>query len=169
MPNDRFYWNIHNIPPLGRILFLINQNQDAISAIIPETHRDFDSYQQRYLLLQDAPLVDHAAHQIIEYINGDRVIFDRIYTPSGSHFQLSVWSTLSKTDYGETYSYKDIASMMDIPGSYRAVASAIAANPLLIVIPCHRITLKNQTIGNYSAGKILKEKLLCIERMHRKY
>ena len=46
--------------------------------------------------------------------------------------------------------------MMHIPDSYRAVASAIAANPLLIVIPCHRVIPKNQTIGNYSAGKILK-------------
>ena len=58
---------------------------------------------------------------------------------------------------------------MDIPGSHRAVANAIAANPLLIVIPCHRIIPKNQTIGNYSAGKILKEKLLVIESRHKKY
>lgn len=59
--------------------------------------------------------------------------------------------------------------MMHIPDSYRAVASAIAANPLLIVIPCHRVIPKNQTIGNYSAGKILKEKLLGIESRHKKY
>ena len=169
MSNYNSYWKIHNIPILGRVLFLINLKQDSISAIIPETHQDFDSYQQQYLSLQDAPLVDYAAHQIIEYINGERMTFDSIFNPCGGHFQLSVWSTLTKTNYGTTYSYKDIASMMYIPDSYRAVASAIAANPLLIVIPCHRVIPKNQTIGNYSAGKILKEKLLGIESRYKKY
>ena len=78
-------------------------------------------------------------------------------------FQVSVWKEIAKVKWGETKTYKDIAIAIGSPNAYRAVANACGANPLPLLIPCHRIVSKSG-IGGFSYGISLKKYLLDYER-----
>ena len=84
--------------------------------------------------------------------------------PMGTQFQREVWTALLAVPYGETRSYQDMARMIGRPKAVRAVANAIGKNPILILIPCHRVVRKNGEIGGFSGGTELKQMLLNHER-----
>lgn len=89
---------------------------------------------------------------------------------SGTHLQRAVWVALSKVPYGQTISYSQLAEKVGFPRAIRAVASACGANPLPLVIPCHRIVAKDGTLGGFSLGGLaVKEKLLDLEKGLRAY
>lgn len=77
-------------------------------------------------------------------------------------FRLEVWKEIAKIKWGETRSYKDIAIAIGSPNSYRAVANACGANPLLLLIPCHRVVGTND-LGGYVLGIDVKKRLLKLE------
>jgi|SRR6056297_1137420 len=85
------------------------------------------------------------------------------YPHQGTDFQKKVWRTLLTIPYGSCCSYSDVAKKIDQPNAVRAVANAIGANPLLMVIPCHRVIRKNGELGGFSAGLDLKKRLLEME------
>jgi methylated-DNA-[protein]-cysteine S-methyltransferase len=83
---------------------------------------------------------------------------------SGTPLQRAVWLALSRIPYGETVSYSQLAEKVGFPRAVRAVASACGANPLPLVIPCHRVVAKDGTLGGFSLGGIaIKDKLLALE------
>ncbi len=82
---------------------------------------------------------------------------------TGTEFQRKAWRTLQEIPYGETRSYLQEAETIGKPTAYRAVANANGANPLVIIIPCHRIIAHNGKLGGYSAGLERKEQLLTLE------
>lgn len=79
---------------------------------------------------------------------------------NGTHFQNQVWDELSKTTSGTTLTYKQLAERIKSPSAVRAVANAVAANPLAIVIPCHRVIRSDGTLGGYRWGEDIKRKIL---------
>lgn len=92
-------------------------------------------------------------------------IFDHTGTPlaidlRGTAFQLGVWREVLNIPPGKTASYPDIACRMGVPGSVRAVASAIARNPIAMLVPCHRVVHSDGSPGEYHWGKDLKRRLL---------
>lgn len=82
---------------------------------------------------------------------------------TGTAFQISVWKELMKIPYGTTVSYSDIANRINRPKSYRAVANAVANNPIPIIIPCHRVIHKNGDQTGYAYGDKVKKFLLNLE------
>ena len=86
---------------------------------------------------------------------------------NGTKFQVSVWEEIKKIPKGQTKTYKDIALALKKPKSSRAVANACGKNPLLIVIPCHRVLSIKKELTGFSAlgGIITKKKLLKIENI----
>ena len=78
-------------------------------------------------------------------------------------FYKKVLKEVSEIPYGQTFSYKNIAMKLNNPRAYRAVANANAANPIPIIIPCHRIIQSNGSLGNYGGGRQLKQRLVQIE------
>lgn len=82
----------------------------------------------------------------------------------GTPFQLCVWKELLKVRKGETISYEGLARRIGKPTATRAVASAVARNPISIIIPCHRVIRKSGEIGNYRWGKELKKEILAYEQ-----
>ena len=102
--------------------------------------------------------------QLNEYFQKDRKKFVFTVKYYGTDFQKRVWHELSLLKYGETISYKDMAKRLGNEKSSRAVASAIAKNPLLIFVPCHRVIGKNGSLCGYSGGIDLKAKLLNLEK-----
>lgn len=81
----------------------------------------------------------------------------------GTLFQEQIWEALKQIPYGKTYSYSDIAVMINKPSAVRAVGAAIGANPVLITIPCHRVIGKNGAMTGYRGGLELKRYLLELE------
>jgi methylated-DNA-[protein]-cysteine S-methyltransferase len=105
-----------------------------------------------------------ACKQLDEYFEGTRQNFTLKLAPTGTQFQQSVWQQLRKIPYGNTCSYGDIASALDNPKASRAVGAANGANPLPIVIPCHRVIGANGSLTGFSGGLAVKDWLLAHER-----
>ncbi|MCQ2286288.1 MAG: methylated-DNA--[protein]-cysteine S-methyltransferase [Bacteroidales bacterium] len=109
---------------------------------------------------KDNPQAAELSKKIFE--NSDKVpVQVRLY---GTDFQLSVWRALLNVPFGATASYSAIASSIGKSAAVRAVAHAIATNPVAWIIPCHRIVPKNGQYGNYRWGKNLKIKILEYEK-----
>ncbi|MFS0646830.1 methylated-DNA--[protein]-cysteine S-methyltransferase [Siminovitchia sp. 179-K 8D1 HS] len=115
-------------------------------------------------LIRDDNRCDPFAIQLTEYIKGERTIFTFPVDMRGTPFQLKVWRALHHIPYGETRSYSDIADQIGKPLSARAVGAAIGANPILIMVPCHRVIAKNGSLTGYRGGLDMKMKLLELER-----
>lgn len=98
--------------------------------------------------------------QLADYFAGRRKTFDLPLNPAGTPFQKKVWQELSTLGYGKTCNYQEIANRLGASNATRAVATAIAKNPLLLVIPCHRVLGKNGTLTGFSAGLWRKKYLL---------
>ncbi len=107
---------------------------------------------------------DTAYEQICEYIAGRRKSFDLPYELYGTEFQKRVWIELCRIPYGETRTYKQIAEAVGNPESSRAVGSANGKNPIMIIVPCHRVIGTNGNLTGYAGGLELKKALLDIER-----
>ena len=109
-------------------------------------------------------LTDQVYAQIMEYMEGKRKTFDFPYELSGTDFQKKVWKELCKIPYGETRTYKEIATSIGNPKASRAVGMANNKNPITIVVPCHRVVGSNGKMVGYAGGLEMKEALLQIER-----
>lgn len=83
----------------------------------------------------------------------------------GTAFQQSAWRALQQIPYGQTRAYVDMACMVGKPTAFRAVANANGANPISIVVPCHRVIHRNGALGGYAGGVARKEWLLAHERL----
>jgi methylated-DNA-[protein]-cysteine S-methyltransferase len=105
-----------------------------------------------------------AAWQLAEYFAGRRRTFDLRLTPAGTPFQLRVWKALRDIAYGETISYGTLATRIGQPSASRAVGLANGANPLPIVLPCHRVIGANGSLTGYGGGLPIKQRLLELER-----
>ncbi|MDW8031569.1 MAG: methylated-DNA--[protein]-cysteine S-methyltransferase [Candidatus Bipolaricaulota bacterium] len=102
-----------------------------------------------------------------EYFNGDKLILALPLDVPGTAFQQRVWNELQKIPYGQTRSYSEIAKTIGHPKAARAVARACAANPVPIVIPCHRVIRADGSLGGYSGGLARKRALLSLEGAQR--
>lgn len=109
------------------------------------------------------PLLRRAARQLAEYFAGRRRAFDLPLAPQGTPFQRMVWEALLTVPYGETASYGAIARRVGRPTAVRAVGAANGANPLPIVVPCHRIVGSDGSLTGYAGGLGIKERLLELE------
>ena len=111
----------------------------------------------------ESDFIKDIKNQLDEYFSGKRKIFDIKINPAGTNFQKRVWSELQKILYGETKSYYDIAIGVGNQKATRAVGNACNKNPVMIVLPCHRVISKNGKFGGFAYGAFVKQKLLKIE------
>lgn len=114
--------------------------------------------------LDDHELLRRAVGQLDEYFAGQRTDFDLPLAPAGTAFQQRVWAALLDVPYGRTASYGEIAAVLGLPpGASRAVGLANGANPIPIIIPCHRIIGANGSLVGYGGGLDRKRLLLALE------
>lgn len=116
------------------------------------------------------PLLRRAQAQLQAYFRGETVVFDLPLQPHGTPFQQAVWRALQGVPAGQTISYAELAQRLGLPATHaRAVGAAVGRNPLLIVVPCHRIVGRDGTLTGYAAGLPRKQALLdleCSRRLH---
>lgn len=108
-------------------------------------------------------IINRAIVQLDEYFAGKRKVFSIPVVFTGSPFQCAVWAELVKIPYGETISYGELALRINNPKAVRAVASANAANPISIFVPCHRVIGSSNKLTGYSGGLEAKHELLALE------
>ena len=113
---------------------------------------------------RETQLIKNTYHQLTEYFNGKRKIFDIPIKLSGTTFQQKVWFALQTIPYGEVWSYKHLAEVVDCPKGCRAVGMANNRNPVSIIVPCHRVVGINGDMVGYATGIDIKRWLLDIER-----
>jgi methylated-DNA-[protein]-cysteine S-methyltransferase len=101
--------------------------------------------------------------QLEEYFAGTRHSFSLPLAPRGTPFQLSVWRALQAIPYGETLSYGELARRIHLPGAARAVGLANGANPLPIIVPCHRVIGADGSLTGFGGGLPIKRALLSLE------
>ncbi len=98
------------------------------------------------------------------YFSGERVIFDEpIFLTTGTVLQKNIFHKIARIPYGAVRSYQDIANQLGMSTYARVVGGACGANPIPIVIPCHRVVQKNGCLGGYRCGIEIKKSLLAIE------
>lgn len=105
--------------------------------------------------------------QLTEYFAGSRRDFDLPLAPKGTEFQLACWNELQRIAYGDTISYSELARRIARPNAVRAVGAANGANPIPIIIPCHRVIGANGTLTGYGGGLHIKRALLALEQPQR--
>jgi methylated-DNA-[protein]-cysteine S-methyltransferase len=108
------------------------------------------------------PVLD-AARQLDEYFAKRRRRFDLPLALSGTDFQKQVWTALAEIPYGETISYAELARWVGRPLAFRAAGQANGANPIPVILPCHRVIAADGTIGGYGGGLPTKRLLLDLE------
>ncbi len=109
-------------------------------------------------------LTDQAARELAEYLAGKRRAFTVPYRFKGTPFRLRVWQELVKVPYGHTTTYKQLAEAIGKPKAYHAVGGAVGANPLSIIVPCHRVIGSDGSLTGYAWGLPMKEALLKLEQ-----
>ena len=125
---------------------------------------ELEAFYPQVSLVDDIASVEKYFRQISEYLNGQRKNFSIKLDISGTDFQEAVWQQLQKIPYGEVKNYTQIAEAIGQPKAYRAVGSAIGKNPVLMVIPCHRVVTKEGNLGGYRGGLKMKQELLALEK-----
>lgn len=105
-----------------------------------------------------------AQRQLLEYLSSQRKVFDiNLDMAFSSAFMQDVFSIVRQIPFGETKSYSEIAKILGKPSASRAVGAALAANPILIIIPCHRVIAADGRLTGYAGGLDKKVKLLELE------
>lgn len=116
------------------------------------------------LLLPEEGALLEARGELEAYFRGELTTFSTPLAPQGTPFQRKVWEALCSIPYGETTSYGEIARRIDAPGASRAVGAACRANPVAIMIPCHRVVGKSGDLTGYAGGLLIKKFLLRLEQ-----
>lgn len=121
--------------------------------------KEWDYKNMPYLFDSSHP----AAIELKQYLQGKRKNFDIPVDIEGTPFQMKVWKALQSIPYGQIRTYKDIAIQIGHPKAARAIGQACGANPVPIIIPCHRVLTANGSLGGFSAGIEIKKALLELE------
>lgn len=145
---------------LGSVTFV----EENGALVVITTH----PYHPKEEIYQETPVIKEAFRQLSEYFSGNRKTFNLPLLLKGTDFQKQVWQALLKIPFGETRSYKQIAEAIGNPKAVRAVGMANNKNPLLIVVPCHRVIGANGKLVGYAVGLDKKEYLLRLEGSLRK-
>jgi len=134
-----------------------------------ETAEDFLRWLERHVgsaprKPERSALVALALNQIAEYLQGQRHEFDLPLDLRGTEFQRRVWAAVASIPYGQTRTYAQVAQIIGQFKAVRAVGAANGANPLPLVVPCHRVLGSDGSLTGYGGGLDVKRKLLEMEK-----
>ena len=152
-----YYYNFP-LCPLG-----IAEEDGAICRIFFYKIKTPDSFSKAGFVETETPLIKKAASQLQEYFDGIRKKFNLPLALKGTDFQVKVWKALQDIPYGKTGSYGELAAITGNAKACRAVGMANNRNPIVIIVPCHRIIGSDGSLTGYAGGLDLKQKLLELE------
>lgn len=141
---------------------LISADEIGLTKIDFVNDIDLHEYSTKYIM-QETKLIKEAKKQLDQYFNGIRQVFNLPLNLKGTEFQMKVWEILIQIPYGETWTYKKVAEKSKNPKASRAVGMANNKNPLMIIVPCHRVIGSSGKLVGYAAGVDIKKRLLELE------
>ena len=144
--------------PIGRIEVIGNGEAIVSLSIERDGALPWDAVPE-----QSDPVLDRAAEQLGEYFAGHRHDFDLPLSLAGTAFQLAVWEQLVALDFGEVVSYGELGMATGRATAGRAVGGAVGANPIPIIVPCHRVLGSDGRITGYSGGAGIPTKSWLLE------
>ena len=155
------YYTYHQTP-IGKLLIAGNNSEINMMSFpkgnkVRHVNTDWSESKTPFTL---------AIAQLDEYFNGSRINFDLPLAPAGTEFQQQVWQALLSIPYGQTTSYGVIAKTINRPKASRAVGAANGANPIPIIIPCHRVIGSTGNLTGFGGGIPTKQWLLAHEKKH---
>ena len=142
--------------PIGYIGLLAEGNQLLEVRFDPHQDSDWAGREENRI----CPVLRQAQRELTEFFEGQRRQFTLALTMRGTPFQNQVWNALCAVPYGETCSYSDLARRIGSPNSSRAVGMALGRNPIVIVVPCHRVIGADGSLVGFGGGLEIKRKLL---------
>lgn len=144
--------------PIGRLEIIGNGRAITSLSIEREGALPYDGFPE-----QTDPILDRAVAQLEEYFSGHRHDFDLPLSLAGTAFQLAVWEQLVDLEFGEVVSYGELGLATGRPTAGRAVGGAVGANPIPIIVPCHRVLGSDGKITGYSGGDGIPTKAWLLE------
>ena len=157
MPYIHYYHS-----PIGALK--ITAEEDCITGLSLCTEEMPNTAKMQEAEVACTPLLQETCKQLTEYFTGERTGFTLpIQYTTGTPFQHAVWNALRAIPYGETRSYEEIAVAIGNPKAVRAIGQANHKNPILLLVPCHRVINKNGSIGGFGCGVEIKKQLLQLE------
>ena len=144
--------------PIGRIEITSDGNAITSLSIERDGSLPYDELDEN-----SSKLLDLAAQQLGEYFSGKRHRFELPVAVRGTEFQESIWAQLADIEWGEVRSYGELGILPGRAGAGRAVGGAVGANPIPIIIPCHRVLASNNKITGYSGGNGIPTKVWLLE------
>ena len=158
---NSFYYQIDS--PIGPLHLAANSK--ALTAI----HHSFErlkDWNKNDVIFENKKniIIEKTILQLTEYFDGKRKKFNIPLELSGTNFQLKAWEALKKIPYAKTVSYSDQAKLIENPKASRAIGNANNANPISIIVPCHRVIGKSGKLVGYGGGLDRKDYLLELEQ-----
>lgn len=147
--------------PLGKMIAIADRH-----AVVWLSFKSSDRFLEKHRVTvtdEASPVLHQLNSELTRYFKHELTHFSTPINPLGTPFQQTVWQALQRIPHGETWSYAALAAHIERPTAYRAVALANAANPICLIIPCHRVINKNGKLGGYSGGINQKVALLTHE------
>jgi methylated-DNA-[protein]-cysteine S-methyltransferase len=144
--------------PLGRIEITSDGNAITSLSIERAGSLPYDELDER-----SSKLLDLSAKQLDEYFTGKRHTFELPVASHGTEFQEAIWTQLAEIEWGEVRSYGELGILTGRATAGRAVGGAVGANPIPIIIPCHRVLASNNRITGYSGGNGIPTKVWLLE------
>jgi len=154
--------------PIGSLRFACSEQGLAYIQLPHQSGRGFDGWRaQRAPSAKIKPGFEPNQRyiaQVIEFLEGKRRDFDFPLDLRGTDFQIAVYAEVARIPFGEVRSYAEVALAVGRPTATRAVGAANGANPIPLVVPCHRVIAKSGHLQGYGGGLDLKARLLAMER-----
>lgn len=153
--------------PIGELNIICSKEYLLFLTFEKLKYSQFNQFKDKYLTYEykgTYPVIYKVTNQLNEYFNKERTEFSIPIKLFGTDFQRSVLMTIKNIPYGATFSYSKIAKLINNPKSCRAVGNAAGKNPIPIIIPCHRVIKKDNSIGGFTGDLEIKKYLLNFER-----
>lgn len=151
-------WNIY-LAATAKGLCYVGSHDKSFEELSTWANKKYPGCQ----FIEDGEKLQRYGEELAGYLQGGLQGFSAPLEVKGTAFQQAVWNALCEIPYGQTRTYSDIALSIHKPAAVRAVGAAIGANPLLIVVPCHRVSGKNGRLTGYRGGLDMKARLLRLE------
>lgn len=144
--------------PIGDLTAVIDSDGALVRLLFPD-----QPFRQSGDAVWDEARCAHVKTQMDAYFRGELRAFTLPLAPRGTDFQRRVWDELTRIEYGDTITYRDLAERVGRPTAVRAAGRANATNPIPIIVPCHRVIGVDGSLTGYGGGLALKEWLLDFE------
>lgn len=152
-------WTMH-VATTNRGLCYIGYPNQSFTDMVDWADKQF----KKARLSRDDAKLENYTKELTEFLEGNRKKFTFPIDLNGTDFQKQIWQALQSIPYGITYTYSQIAEAIHNPKAVRAVGAAIGANPIPIMVPCHRVIGKSGQLTGYRGGIQMKEFLLNLEK-----